>query len=165
MLIAVMIFYGGIAQYIVGIMEFISGNTFGATVFSSYGAFNLTYAMIYIPGSGIIAAYTDASTGKLTPEFDQALGLYYTAWFIVTFLFAVGAVRASWVVLGILCFFDLECLLLAAGLMSGNKSLLTAANSIGFVVAFLCYWGGVSGLYAGGATPWEIPTGSLHKEE
>lgn len=78
--------------------------------------------MIYLPSSGIIAAYTDPTSGKLTLEFDQALGPYYTAWFIVTFLFAVGAVRASWVVLGILCFFDLECLLLAAGLMSGTKS-------------------------------------------
>jgi len=165
MLIAVMIFYGGVCQFIVGIMEFISGNTFGATVFSSYGAFNISYAMIYLPGSGIVAAYPDKATGLLTPEFDQALGLYYTAWFIVTFLFAVGAVRASWVVVMILSFFDLECLFLAAGLMTGTKGLLTAANSVGFIVAFLCYWGGVSGLYSGGATPWEIPTFPLHKEE
>jgi succinate-acetate transporter protein len=31
-----------VCQYISGIMEFISGNTFGATVFSSYGAFNVS---------------------------------------------------------------------------------------------------------------------------
>jgi len=165
MLIAVMIFYGGVCQFIVGIMEFVSGNTFGATVFSSYGAFNISYAAIYLPGTGIMAAYMDSATGKLSPEFDQALGLYYTAWFIVTFVFLMGAVRASWVVVGILSFFDLECLLLAAGLMSGNTHVLKAANSVGFVVAFLCYWGGASGLYSGSATPWEIPTFPLHKEE
>lgn len=119
-------------------MEFFSGNTFGATVFSSYGAFNISYAMIYLPGSGIIAAYTDPATGKLLPEFDQALGLYYTAWAIVTFVFVLGAVRASVVVVSILSFFDLECILLAAGLMSGNTAVLKAANSIGFVVSFLC---------------------------
>jgi len=165
MLIAVMIFYGGICQFLVGIMEFISGNTFGATVFSSYGAFNISYAMIYLPGSGIIAAYTDTATGKLLPEFDQALGLYYTAWFVVTFVFILGAVRASVIVVGILSFFDLECLLLAAGLMSGNTHVLKAANCIGFLVSFLCYWGGASGLYAGDATPWNIPTFPLHKED
>jgi hypothetical protein len=93
--------------------------------------------MIYLPGSGIVAAYTDPSTGKLNVEFDQALGLYYTAWFIVTF-FLMGAVRASWVVVGILSLFDLECLLLANGLMSGNTHVLKAANSIGFIVSFLC---------------------------
>lgn len=85
-----------------------------------------------------MAAYMDSSTGKLGPEFDQALGLYYTAWFIVTFVFLMGAVRASLVVVAILSFFDLECLLLAAGLMSGNTHVLKAANSIGFIVAFLC---------------------------
>ncbi|MCJ1305790.1 hypothetical protein MMC08_008606, partial [Hypocenomyce scalaris] len=111
---------------------------FGATVFSSYGAFNISYSMIYLPGSGIVAAYTDSATGQLSPEFDQALGLYYTAWCIVTFLFAVGACRASWVVVLILCFFDLECLLLAAGLMSGNAGVLKAGNGVGFVVAVLC---------------------------
>ena len=165
-------------------MEFISGNTFGATVFSSYGAFNISYAMIYLPGSGIIAAYTDTATGKLLPEFDQALGLYYTAWFVVTFVFILGAVRASVIVVGILSFFDLECLLLAAGLMSGNTHVLKAANCVGFLVSFLCCksclrdhletatnmgrpldWGGASGLYAGDATPWNIPTFPLHKED
>jgi uncharacterized protein len=107
-------------------------------VFCSYGAFNVSYAMIYLPGSGIVAAYTDPSTGTLNSEFDQALGLYYTAWFIVTFVFLLGAVRSSWVVVGILSLFDVECLLLAAGLMSGNTHVLKAANSIGFVISFLC---------------------------
>jgi len=165
MLIAVMIFYGGVCQFLVGIMEFISGNTFGATVFTSYGAFNISYAAIYLPGTGIMAAYTDPTTGKLGPEFDQALGLYYTAWALVTFVFLLGAVRASVVVVCILSFFDLECVLLAAGLMTGNTHVLKAANGIGFIVAFLCYWGGASGLYAGSATPWELPTFPLHKEE
>lgn len=71
-------------------------------------AFNLTYGLIYLPGSGIIAAYTDPVTGKLTEDFNQALGLYYLAWAIVTFCFVLGAVRASVVVLSILSFFDLE---------------------------------------------------------
>lgn len=43
--------------------------------------------MIYLPGSGIIAAYTDPTTGELVPDFNQALGLFYIAWFIVTFCF------------------------------------------------------------------------------
>lgn len=31
--------YGGLAQFIAGVWEFASGNTFGATAFCSYGAF------------------------------------------------------------------------------------------------------------------------------
>ena len=32
-------FYGGVAQMLAGMWEFRSGNTFGATAFTSYGAF------------------------------------------------------------------------------------------------------------------------------
>lgn len=39
MILAMGIFYGGIAQVIAGIMEFKKGNTFGTTAFTSYGLF------------------------------------------------------------------------------------------------------------------------------
>ncbi len=39
MLLAMGIFYGGIAQIIAGIFEFRKGNTFGTTAFTSYGLF------------------------------------------------------------------------------------------------------------------------------
>ncbi len=46
--LAMGIFYGGIAQIIAGIMEFKKGNTFGTTAFTSYGLFWLT---LVAPGS------------------------------------------------------------------------------------------------------------------
>ncbi|HII06877.1 MAG TPA: hypothetical protein HA349_06070, partial [Methanotrichaceae archaeon] len=39
MILAMGIFYGGIAQIIAGIMEWKKGNTFGTTAFTSYGLF------------------------------------------------------------------------------------------------------------------------------
>lgn len=63
-LVGVLMFFGGLCQFIAGIMEFVAGKTFGATVFPAYGVFNLSYAMIYIPGIGILASYTDAATGE-----------------------------------------------------------------------------------------------------
>jgi succinate-acetate transporter protein len=53
-LVGVLMFFGGVCQFIAGIMEFVAGNTFGATVFPSYAAFNFSYAMIFIPGTGIV---------------------------------------------------------------------------------------------------------------
>jgi succinate-acetate transporter protein len=95
---------GGLVQLLAGQWEFVCGNTFGATVrrallsslyprcltwlsqaFSSYGGFWLSFALIYLPGSGILAAY-----GPDTAAADQladALGIYLITWFIVTFLF------------------------------------------------------------------------------
>ena len=47
MIMAMGIFYGGIAQVIAGIMEFKKGNTFGALAFTSYGFFWLTLVFIW----------------------------------------------------------------------------------------------------------------------
>ena len=136
-LVGVLMFFGGVCQFISGIMEFVSGNTFGATVFPSYGAFNLSYAMIYIPGTGILASYTDAQTGTLNEQFPQALAMYVWAWFILTVIFTIAAMRSSWVLFLDLFFLDIDLIFLACGYMLGNTTLLKVGNGFGFVVAFL----------------------------
>jgi succinate-acetate transporter protein len=70
-LVGVLMFFGGICQFISGIMEFVAGNTFGATVFPSYAAFNFSYAMIYIPGTGIISCKLDTPDHAL-PNTDMS---------------------------------------------------------------------------------------------
>src|SRR3954470_23018998 len=53
MILAMGIFYGGIAQIIAGIMEWRKGNTFATTAFTSYGLFWLTLvALIVMPKIG-----------------------------------------------------------------------------------------------------------------
>ncbi|KAF5563138.1 FUN34-like transmembrane protein [Fusarium phyllophilum] len=137
-MIAVLIFFGGICQYIVGIMEFVTGNTFGTAVFMSYGAFNISYSMIYLPGSGIIAAYTDKS-GALSPDFQQAIAMYIWAWFILTVIYTIAAVRSSWVLFLDLLALDICLILLAAGNMVNSTSVLNAGYAFGYLVAFLSY--------------------------
>ncbi|KAG9526020.1 hypothetical protein KCU93_g5608, partial [Aureobasidium melanogenum] len=156
-LVGVLMFFGGVCQFISGIMEFVAGNTFGATVFPSYAAFNFSYAMIYIPGSGILASYTDAS-GKISQEFNNALSMYCWAWFILTAIFTIAAMRSSWILWFTLFFLDIELILLASGYMLNSSATLLAANSVGFVVAFCSYWAGCAGLWSGGLTPIELPT-------
>ncbi len=51
--------------------------------FTSYGAFWLSFATLFIPNSGIGAAYADAPVGME----EDAIGIYLLAWMIVTFLF------------------------------------------------------------------------------
>src|SRR5712691_10935217 len=50
--IGLALFYGGFAQLTAGMWEFRSGNTFGATAFTSYGAFWISFAVLLI-GIGI----------------------------------------------------------------------------------------------------------------
>lgn len=164
MLVGVLVFFGGLCQFISGIMEFAAGNTFGATVFPSYGAFNLSYAMIYLPGSGILASYTDEATGQLNDMFPQALAMYLWAWFILTVIFTVAAVRSSWILFLDLLFLDVDLLLLACGYMLDMPNLLKAGNGVGFIVAILSYWAGTAGLWAGGITPFNVPTFPMYTE-
>ncbi|KAH9931309.1 GPR1/FUN34/yaaH family-domain-containing protein, partial [Fomitopsis serialis] len=84
------LFVGGLAQFCAGMWEFACANTFGATAFTMYGAFWMSYATVFIPGSGITAAYADAASDEAT-----ALGMYLMMWFIVTFLLFVASLRRS----------------------------------------------------------------------
>ena len=57
MVLAMGIFYGGLAQIIAGIEEWKKSNTFGATAFTSYGAFWLTLvALLVLPKMGLADA-------------------------------------------------------------------------------------------------------------
>src|SRR3954465_7382058 len=62
--------YGGVAQFLAGMWEFRTGNTFGAVAFSSYGAFWLSFW-----------AYVQFYADKV-PEAQagHAVGLYLIAW-------------------------------------------------------------------------------------
>jgi len=81
-ILAMGIFYGGIAQIIAGIMEFKKGNSFGATAFTSYGLFWLTLVAIWvIPG-------TNAPNGAATPA--PLLGWYLFLWGLFTFFMWIG---------------------------------------------------------------------------
>jgi succinate-acetate transporter protein len=69
---------GGLCQLLAGMWEFAAGNTFGATAFSSYGGFWISFALIFIPGTGIVSS--------LGADFSDALALYLATWFIFTFI-------------------------------------------------------------------------------
>ncbi|CBF78629.1 hypothetical protein AN7317.2 [Aspergillus nidulans FGSC A4] len=136
-ILGVLIFFGGLGQFLAAVMEFFTGNTFGATLWATYSAFNFSYAMIYIPGTGILAAYTDAETGALSPEFNQAIAIYLWAWFIVNTLYVVAAVRSSWVIFIDLAILSLGFLLLAVAYMTGDQAVMTAGYSVTMVTAAL----------------------------
>src|SRR5665647_3011454 len=63
MILAMGLFYGGIAQVIAGIMEWKKGNTFGTTAFTSYGLFWLSLVgIVMIPKSAEYSGFaTDAA--------------------------------------------------------------------------------------------------------
>jgi succinate-acetate transporter protein len=80
MILAMGIFYGGIAQVIAGIMEFKKGNTFGTTAFTSYGLFWMTLVfLIVFPTMG----------WKEGPS-ASFMGWYLFMWGLFTFFMWIG---------------------------------------------------------------------------
>ncbi|MCD6237466.1 MAG: acetate uptake transporter, partial [Thermoplasmata archaeon] len=84
MILAMGIFYGGLAQIIAGILEYRKGNTFGVTAFSSYGLFWLTLvALVMIPN---IVPGIDAPS-------SVAMGSYLFMWGLFTFLMFISTLK------------------------------------------------------------------------
>lgn len=84
MILAMGIFYGGLAQIIAGILEYRKGNTFGVTAFTSYGLFWISFVGLVVIPSLI--------PGVKPPD-DNALGSYLFMWGLFTCLMFISALK------------------------------------------------------------------------
>ncbi|MEI7897055.1 MAG: acetate uptake transporter [bacterium] len=87
MVLAMGIFYGGIAQVIAGILEFKKGNTFGLTAFTSYGMFWLTLVALWL--------LPEISSGKGIKTEEPYMGWYLFMWGVFTFFMWLGTFGKS----------------------------------------------------------------------
>jgi hypothetical protein len=123
MILAMGIFYGGIAQIIAGIMEAKKGNTFGLVAFVSYGSFWLTLvALIVIP-----------KMGWIPPASESAMVAYLIMWGIFTALLFFGTLRISRSLQFIFATLTILFFLLALGDYSGNAFLKTFTGYEGII--------------------------------
>ena len=88
MILAMGIFYGGIAQVIAGILEFRKGNTFGMTAFTSYGLFWLSFVFLIILPKMI----PGLSAGLDDPTF---MGWYLFMWGFFTMMMFFGTLKKN----------------------------------------------------------------------
>lgn len=123
MILAMGIFYGGIAQIIAGIMEAKKGNTFGLVAFVSYGSFWLTLvALIVMP-----------KMGWIPPASESAMVAYLIMWGIFTALLFFGTLRISRSLQFIFATLTILFFLLALGDYSGNAFLKTFTGYEGII--------------------------------
>ena len=98
--------YGGVAQLLAGMWEFTRGNTFGATAFSSYGAFWLSYW--YLTG------HTNVTT--VAPhDLNKGVGLYLLGWGIFTLLMLAAALKTNIALISVLALLAATYVILAIG--------------------------------------------------
>jgi succinate-acetate transporter protein len=128
MILAMGIFYGGIAQIIAGIMEFRKGNTFGTTAFTSYGLFWLSLVFLIVFPVGF-------------PEFapdNAAMAAYLFLWGLFTFFMFFGTLKANRALQGV--FLTLAILFFLLAIARFMPALLQFAAIEGILCGFIAFY-------------------------
>ena len=148
MILAMGIFYGGLAQVIAGIIEAKKNNTFGLTAFTSYGFFWLSLvALIVIPSLGWAPKPSEASMAAF-------LGM----WGLFTFLMFFGTLKLNRALQFVFGSLTILFILLAISDGTGNKSLGTFAGYEGIICGASAIYTGIAQVLndVSGKTVWPI---------
>jgi uncharacterized protein len=137
MILAMGIFYGGIAQVIAGMMEWKKGNTFATTAFTSYGLFWLSLAgILMLPKLGL----ANAPNAVAMAAYLAMWGAFTLILFIVT-LKITRALQSVFLTLTILFF------LLAIGDYTNSTTIKTFAGYEGMLCGGLAIYAGLAQLF------------------
>lgn len=126
MILAMGIFYGGLAQVIAGIIEFKKDNTFGATAFTSYGFFWLALVGLNVLP---LMGYGEAA-GSLS------MASFLFMWGIFTLYMFIGTLRISKALQVVFGTLTILFFLLAIGNFTGSSLVLTIAGYEGIICGF-----------------------------
>ncbi|KAI5970818.1 hypothetical protein CANMA_000106 [Candida margitis] len=131
--------YGGTVQFIAGLLEFVTGNTFGFTALTSYGAFWISYAAIFIEAFGIEDAYKD------TDQMENAVGFFLLGWAIFTFILVLNTLKSTLAFFSLFFFLLLTFLLLAGGAFTGHVGVTRAGGVVGVITGFIAWYNAFAG--------------------
>jgi succinate-acetate transporter protein len=148
MILAMGIFYGGLAQVIAGIIEARKNNTFGLTAFTSYGFFWLSLVgLIVLPKLGWVAAPT-----------GSAMVSYLVIWGIFTLLMFFGTLRLNRALQFVFGTLTILFFLLAVGDATENKDITHFAGYEGIVCGAAAIYTGIAQVLneVSGKTVWPI---------
>ena len=134
--------YGGIAQFLAGIWEFRTGNTFGATAFCSFGAFWISfYILLHIGASALPKS-----------ELFSAVGLYLWAWGIFTAYMFVASLRTTGAIALVFLLLAITFIVLGIGnsALAGGHSLTNGTvklgGYLGIATALVAWYASMAGV-------------------
>jgi uncharacterized protein len=157
--------YGGLAQLLAGMWEFRNRNVFGATAFSSYGAFwiglGVWYERVALPT--ITGAKGVAGLAAAVTAVNHDVGWILLAFFIFNTYMLVMSTQISMAVFGVFLTLGLTEIILAIG----NFNLGSAATSgvvqlggyVGLVTALVAWYTSMAGVANGMGRRIKLPVG------
>jgi succinate-acetate transporter protein len=154
------LFYGGVAQLLAGMWEFRNRNVFGATAFSTYGAFWLGL------GSVIVLADVSKTFGAALSGANLTNAL---AWFLIAFAIfntymLLWSTQVSVAVFGVFLTLEITEIVLAIGFFNishgGSTWWLHAGGWCGIVTAAVAWYTSAAGVINGMSPAPVLPVGA-----
>jgi hypothetical protein len=127
--LGIALFYGGIAQLAAGAFDFAKGNTFGATAFTSYGAFWLSFWWLL-------------TTPGIAKEAGPAgVGAFLLAWTIFSAFMTFAAKKTNGVIFTVFVVLTITFIFLTIGEFSGVATFHTIGGYLGIATAAFAWYG------------------------
>ncbi len=126
LVLALALAYGGLAQFAAGMWEFKNGNTFGATAFSSYGAFWFAFALF-------VWQFAKEPTGA-------AVGVFLLGWGIFTFYMWIATLKHARPVMIVFLLLWITFLLLAVGEFAASDTIHKLGGAVGILTAIAAWY-------------------------
>ena len=151
------LFYGGLVQLLAGMWEFRNRNVFGATAFSTYGAFWLALG-------GFVVLISTTSLGKGITDVDSGLAWFLLAFAIFNTYMLLWSMRVSGAVFVVFLTLEVTEILLVIGFFNiahgGSQFWLHAGGWVGILTAAAAWYASAAGVVNGMAARVVVPVGA-----
>jgi hypothetical protein len=133
--------YGGVAQFVAGLWEFRTGNTFGAVAFCSFGAFWISFYFI-----------VQSVGGNAPAVVFSGLGLYLWMWGIFTAYMFIASLRTTGAVAAVFLLLAITFIVLGignsalAGTTNVTNGTIKLGGYIGLVTAIVAWYASFAGV-------------------
>jgi succinate-acetate transporter protein len=124
------LFFGGLVQIIVAIMEFIRGNLFGGAVFGTYGPFWVILGVFN----------TLYATGIPAVQLNDATCLFLAMFAVVSFYLAIASLRTDLVLTVIIWLIFIGLVVLSVGAGANKVGITEAGGWIVLLFAVLAWY-------------------------
>jgi uncharacterized protein len=151
--IPVALFFGGLVQIIVAILEILRGNLFGAVVFGTYGPFWVIYGVL-------LTIYASSIPSNAV---DSALALFLAMFAVLTFYFFVASLRTDMVLAAIFALIFIGLVLLAIGAGAASTAFTEAGGWVTLAFAVLAWYHAAGDVIAATFGRTVLPVWSLRR--
>jgi succinate-acetate transporter protein len=135
--LALALVYGGAAQLLAGMWEFVRKNTFGALAFTSFGAFWISY---YVLSRSILP------TIKSPADVSVAVGVFLLGWTIFTAYMTIASFRVSGAVVAVFVLLTATFVLLTIGAFNNSVNVTKAGGWVGIGTAAAAWYASFAGV-------------------